>query len=42
MQYRADRYGNPISILGYGCMRFTTSAGKVDVNKGSWRRTAPG
>ena len=33
MQYRADRYGNPISILGYGCMRFTTSAGKVDVNK---------
>ena len=33
MQYRADRYGNPISILGYGCMRFTLSGGKVDVNK---------
>lgn len=23
MQYRNDRKGNPISILGYGCMRFT-------------------
>ena len=33
MQYRTDRYGNPISILGYGCMRFTLSGGKVDVNK---------
>ena len=27
MQYRKDKYGNPISILGYGCMRFTRSAG---------------
>lgn len=33
MQYRADRYGNPISVLGYGCMRFTASAGRVDVDK---------
>lgn len=33
MQYRNDRYGNPISILGYGCMRFTQSAGRVDVDK---------
>lgn len=28
MQYRKDRYGNPISVLGYGCMRFTQTAGK--------------
>lgn len=33
MQYRNDRYGNPISILGYGCMRFAQSAGRVDVDK---------
>ena len=33
MQYRTDRYGNPLSVLGYGCMRFTQSGGKVDVNK---------
>ena len=33
MQYRTDRYGNPISVLGYGCMRFAQTAGKVDVKK---------
>ncbi|MDO4285996.1 MAG: aldo/keto reductase [Eubacteriales bacterium] len=33
MQYRNDRYGNPISLLGYGCMRFTKNAGAVDLDK---------
>ena len=33
MQYRKDKYGNPISILGYGCMRFTSKAGKIDLDK---------
>ena len=33
MQYRQDRYGNPISVLGYGCMRFTQTAGKIDLKK---------
>ena len=33
MQYREDRYGNPISVLGYGCMRFTQTAGKIDIAK---------
>ena len=33
MQYRKDKYGNDISILGYGCMRFTQKAGKVDLDK---------
>ncbi len=33
MQYRKDRYGNPISVLGYGCMRFTPTAGKIDMAK---------
>ncbi len=23
MQYRCDKHGNLLSILGYGCMRFT-------------------
>lgn len=33
MQYRNDKYGNPISILGYGCMRFTHSGGSADLDK---------
>ncbi len=33
MQYRKDKYGNPISVLGYGCMRFTQKAGKTDLDK---------
>ena len=33
MNYRKDKYGNDISILGYGCMRFSRSGGKVDVDK---------
>ena len=33
MQYRKDKYGNPISVLGYGCMRFTTKAGRIDLDK---------
>ena len=24
MQYRKDKNGNEISVLGYGCMRFIT------------------
>ena len=33
MNYRNDKYGKPISILGYGCMRFTQNLGKIDLNK---------
>ena len=33
MQYRHDKYGNPVSVLGYGCMRFTQKAGRVDLEK---------
>lgn len=33
MNYRTDRYGNRISVLGYGCMRFTQNGGKIDVDK---------
>lgn len=33
MQYREDRYGNKISVLGFGCMRFTQKGGKIDFDK---------
>ena len=33
MQYREDKHGNKLSILGYGCMRFTSHGGKIDVKK---------
>ncbi|MCM1498570.1 MAG: aldo/keto reductase [Clostridium sp.] len=33
MNYRTDKYGNSVSILGYGCMRFTQNGGKIDLEK---------
>ncbi|MCD7825164.1 MAG: aldo/keto reductase [Clostridiaceae bacterium] len=33
MQYRQDRQGNQISILGYGCMRFTKKGSSIDLDK---------
>ena len=33
MKYRKDKYGNDISALGYGCMRFTQKGGKIDYDK---------
>ncbi len=33
MHYRKDKYGNDISILGYGCMRFTQNGGKINLAK---------
>ena len=33
MQYREDKHGNKLSILGYGCMRFTKKAGIIDLEK---------
>ena len=33
MKYRKDKYGNDISILGYGCLRFSQKAGKLDYDK---------
>ena len=31
MQYRKDKYGNPLSVLGYGCMRFPRKQGHIDM-----------
>jgi len=33
MNYRTDKYGNQISILGFGCMRFSQSMGRIDLDK---------
>lgn len=33
MQYRTMRNGIKVSVLGYGCMRFTTRNGKIDMAK---------
>lgn len=33
MQYRKDRIGNELSILGYGCMRFTKKGSEIDLDK---------
>ena len=33
MQYRNDRNGNPISLIGYGCMRFSKKGGAIDLEK---------
>ena len=33
MKYRKDKYGNELSQLGYGCMRFTGKGGRIDYEK---------
>lgn len=33
MQYRKNKKGEDISLLGYGCMRFSTKAGRIDISK---------
>jgi len=33
MNYRTDKHGNALSILGYGCMRFTQKLGRTDIKK---------
>ncbi len=33
MKYRKDRNGNDISLLGYGCMRFSRKGGGIDIDK---------
>ena len=31
MKYRKDKYGNDISVLGFGCMRFPRKNGNIDM-----------
>ena len=31
MKYRKDKYGNDLSVLGFGCMRFPRKMGMIDM-----------
>ena len=33
MQYRKDKKGAELSVLGFGCMRFSRAGGSIDLNK---------
>ena len=33
MHYREDKYGNKLSVLGFGCMRFQRKMGSIDYEK---------
>ena len=33
MNYRTDKYGNKLSILGFGCMRFPRKMGMIDMEE---------
>ena len=33
MQYRQDRRGEKLSLLGFGCMRFEKKRGSIDMEK---------
>ena len=33
IKYREDKKGNKLSILGYGCMRFTRKGSGIDIDK---------
>ena len=33
MQYRKDKYGERLSVLGYGCMRFSRKGAGIDIDK---------
>ena len=33
MNYRKDKYGNDLSILGFGCMRFQRKLGQIDMEE---------
>ena len=33
MNYRLDKYGNPLSVLGFGCLRFPQKKGRIDMEE---------
>ena len=33
VQYRKDQNGNGLSVLGFGCMRFTRKGSALDIDK---------
>ena len=35
MKYREDKYGNKLSVLGFGCMRFKKKLGRINMKDAS-------
>ena len=33
MNYRQDKYGKPLSVLGFGCLRFPQKLGRIDMEE---------
>lgn len=33
MKYREDKYGNKLSVLGFGCMRFKKKVGRIQMQE---------
>lgn len=33
MKYRQDKYGNKLSVLGFGCMRFSKKMGRINMDE---------
>ena len=33
MQYRQDKRGEKLSLLGFGCMRFLKKGGSIDIDE---------
>ena len=33
MEYRKNKKGEDVSLLGYGCMRFSSKGGRIDLEK---------
>ena len=33
MNYRKDKHGNELSILGFGCLRFPQKLGRIDMEE---------
>ena len=40
MQYRPDKHGSPISLLGFGCMRFARKGAGIDLDQAQQQLTA--
>ena len=33
MQYRSGKHGEQLSVLGFGCMRFSMKGGRIELEK---------
>ena len=38
MKYREDKYGNKLSVLGFGCMRFKKNMGRINMENAEMQK----